>query len=354
MGWKAFTVRLKPAGPMAVGPGWRLGFVALTRLDVPARTLWGAFTDALTRSAANGSVPDKNLCFINGENPYFSIGKWVRKHVRFLPGVYGIDSDNKFIRLLPWYEFGAGPMFRIDREFEGLNTLEPADRISRLLVNGAASTALDYADMAAEDSMLHETERIQPRVRLNGGICPVYLETVVFLSAEACSFMKEWIEKKAVACLRIGRDAAAGDGVFERIDISEITDWGEIIKARQLNVEQKAVWESDKTDGPLLTLSAEGTADNKNLPAVRLPGPFVWSEGSNDFAGYWGDLRPHIVREFDRDKGFGRKIGQPEDHAGKAPEARMWMLDHGGVLALNNTVVKARFVLKRDGWEASD
>jgi len=44
------------------------------------------------------------------------------------------------------------------------------------------------------------------------------------------------------------------------------------------------------------------------------------------------------------EKGFGRKMGYPDD--GTA----MWIVEHGGVLAVGNVDNAYTFGLQRDGW----
>jgi hypothetical protein len=43
-------------------------------------------------------------------------------------------------------------------------------------------------------------------------------------------------------------------------------------------------------------------------------------------------------------EGFGRKMGYPDD------TLAMWILEHGGVLAVSNADKSYAFGLQRDGW----
>lgn len=337
--WNAYRIDMKLAQPLSVGPGWRLGFVMLTRLDVPPRTLWGAFTDALTRwkktGGDGGCGPELSLT--PGENPFVEVGEWVERHVRFLPGVITLKSgDDIRERVIPWYEFGEGKCFRVIRR-NGGSGFETEFKVRKRYVDSRGSAALDYTAMAAEKGMLFETERILPRIKRDGELLAVHLEVILFLKDEALP-LKEWLNGAAGRkYIRVGRDAGAGDGCFESITLREIAK-ERIAPERGLRGET-LTWLLGSNSGPILN-AAGGESS-----LLRIPGPFLYVEEANALAGYWGELRPHLVREFKVQKnvGFGRRIG----YAGDAPS---WILEHGGVLALKDDVSSASFRLGKEGW----
>jgi hypothetical protein len=349
--WKIFKVQMKLAQPLAVGPGWRLGFVALTRLDVPPRTLWGAFTDALTRwEMAEGSKNWPEVKFPESKNLFVDFGRWVSGNIRFLPGILLVKKNNEAEeRLLPWYRFGSGDCFKVCDQLG--NGEESSASAKKRFVFGSGSTALDYNCMAAEESMLHETERIMPKVKINGDTACVWLEYVVFVKEHA-KFLKKWLSDDALDYLRIGRDVAAGDGCFDRISTQELTEINGGNIDRLLNLKQSVSWNLDDPAGPILS-ATPSISEDCDICQIRLPGPFLMNGNSEAINGYWGELRPHIVREFDikTGKGFGRKIGYAYDTDTPDINNPKWILEHGGVLAVDKLDGIYNFVLKRDGWE---
>ena len=332
--WKILTIRMRPAAPFSIGPGWRLGFVMLTRLDAPPRTLWGAFTDAMTRSIQAGEMhfgpeigPD--------ENPFVRVGQWIEENMRFLPGVIKAVNEECADRLLPWYAFGKGAGFLLHGggNIDEKHAFRTEAEARRLFVHGKTGAALDYNSLAAEESMLHETERIHPEVRMvDGSVRPVWLETAALVKQDQADLIKSWLVDKGAAYLRIGRDTACGDGCFSEIRVDETTSTDELNMRLGLNNEQKIEWIPDQGDG--LRVRVEPT--NR---AVRLPGPVLIAPHTQHPSGYWGDLRPHIVREYDLKKGFGRRTGFTA-----APRG---ILHYGGLLAVKG---ESRFRLERDGW----
>lgn len=351
--WKTFKVQMKLAQPLAVGPGWRLGFVALTRLDVPPRTLWGAFTDALTRwKMTEGSKDGPEIEFTKSKNLFVNFGQWVSKNMRFLPGILLVKKNNREQeRLLPWYRFGVGDSFIGCDQSGGILREESPASAKKRFVFGSGSTALDYDCMTAEESMLHETERIMPKVKMNGKTGCVWLEYVVFVKEHA-EFLKKWLNVDASDYLRIGRDVAAGDGCFDGISTQELTEINGGNIDRLLNLKQSITWNWDDPAGPILSVTPS-KGEDCDICQIRLPGPFLMKGNSETINGYWGELRPHIVREFDikTGKGFGRKIGYAYDTDTLDINNPKWILEHGGVLAVDKPDGIYNFVLKRDGWE---
>ena len=346
--WIPFKVEMKLAQPLAVGPGWRLGFVTLTRLDVPPRTFWGAFTDALTRwkmaDGTNGPTIDQT-----NENPFRSVGTWVETNLRFLPGILvAKDGDDEKERFVPWYAFGEGEKLSVKNG--GGWQPSPSAPIRKRYVFSHGSTALDYDRMKAEDAMLHETERIMPQIRGEGEkILQVWLETILFVKDSEVPGLKNWLSHHGKKYLRIGRDVAVGDGCFSDILPVEI-DVDTIKDTRPLNNDQKVHWDlnQDKV-GPIIQVTPI-IIEKYSTGSVRLPGPFLLNANAEkntppELNGYWGELRPHLVREFDVEgkKGFGRKMGYPGEGTPK------WILDHGGVLAVSPEK-EYNFMLERDGW----
>lgn len=359
--WKAFNIRFPLAQPLAVGVGWRLGFVNLTRLDIPPRTLWGAFAQAVALSnsedVSHFFTPDHAA---NPNKTRFDLSAdWVAANLRFLPGILTarrIRQENSILRILPWYEFGAGDcccVLQADSTGRLDSVVRDPAAIRSLFVRGRGATALEYGtSIAAEEGMLHETERIMPMTRIGNDLWNVELETVVFFrddgggntSDKAKSF-HEWLRTQLSTHMRIGRDIAVGDGCFHPPAVTEVSDMTDITQAHRLDVDQTVEWVRDNPAGPILEVTPRDGDDSVSHSAIRLPGPclIVPGElGTGLLQGYWGDAHPFFVREWDRDKGYGRKIG----YAGEKP---IWILEHGGIVAVpKNVPVRAQ--LDRDGW----
>lgn len=338
MRWKPFHLRLRLAQPMAVGPGWRLGFVMLTRLCVPPRTLWGAFTDALARWLMTAS-PSQRFIVLTGNRmsaQFAEVGFWVAKNVRFLPGLFcnWEDGQNgrRMERLLPWYRFGEGPGVKHWTRSAGWQEKAPND-IQRRYVAGHGATALNYETASAEEGMLHETERIMPRVKIeNGLIGHVWLELFLFINELEVPHLSHWVQENALNFLRIGRDVGVGDGVFDGLEWIALEDMESVNEAFQLTPQQTC-WRFEGVDAPEIHLYPacnDGAGIDQDGHFIRPPGPLLIDVGCDNCDGYWGELRHHIVREHsvenDLLQGFGQKIGYAGDRA-------QWMLEFGGALA---------------------
>jgi hypothetical protein len=346
--WKTLNIEMKLAQPLAVGPGWRLGFVMLTRLDIPPRTLWGAFTDAMTRYKGTNHGPDNLTIPINhGSNPFLVVGDWVSANIRFLPGMLvakdGEDGREVKERVLPWYYFGMEDRFTVWDQKANWREM-PESIVRSRYISGSGSTALDCEHMAADEGTLHETERIMPKIRMNDHIWDVWIDIIAFVRGAAAEGIKSWLENNGTGYLRVGRDVGAGDGCFEEIFVEEIDTPGAIGEMRRLE-NDTITWRLEEESTPILSVRPlNGDLDEK--PHIRLPGPFLTGFKSSEIQGYWGELRPHIVREFDVSgkQGFGRKMGYPDD------TLAMWILEHGGVLAVDSADKSYTFGLQRDGW----
>jgi hypothetical protein len=230
MRWKPFHLKLRLAQPMAVGPGWRLGFVMLTRLYVPPRTLWGAFSDALARWHMASGESERFISISDKLAPacFEKVGDWVGRNLRFLPGLFCLWEHNpdgrRIERLLPWYRFGEGIGINLWTRSGGW-LVQPQEEAQRRYVAGHGATALDYETVSAEEGMLHETERIMPRVALeNAGIGQVWLEIFLFVNQAEAVHLSDWVQKHALGFLRIGRDVGVGDGVFDGLECVALDD----------------------------------------------------------------------------------------------------------------------------------
>lgn len=136
--WKMFSMNYELRSPLHIGYH-KVGNVQRTRYYVPARNLWGAVTESLTRS---GFSP-KDV----SQGDYEKIGEWVGSHLSF--GYFFLDEAEEL--LVPHY----GP--------KGLKMGDhPLHDFERRYLDSHVTTALDASTTSAENASLHEVEFIAP------------------------------------------------------------------------------------------------------------------------------------------------------------------------------------------------
>lgn len=136
MTWQCFQVAYELRSPLHIGYH-KVGNVQRTRYYIPARNLWGAITERLTRSGfKTDDVP---------EGDYRRVGSWIKDHLAFTYFFVHNDDDLLF------------PTF----SEEGLcyGKLKEYD-FERRYVSSYVTTALDAAKTSAEVNSLHEVEYI--------------------------------------------------------------------------------------------------------------------------------------------------------------------------------------------------
>lgn len=141
MAWSMYKVTYELHSPLHIGYH-KVGKVQRTRYYIPARNLWGAVTEALTRRGFATEVlktarPDD----------YAAVGDWVKAHCAF--GYWFLRENGQ--DLAPRYDGGAlqyGPYTAADFE--------------RRYLDAHVTTALDAATTSAADGTLHEVEFIAP------------------------------------------------------------------------------------------------------------------------------------------------------------------------------------------------
>ncbi|MEM4217236.1 MAG: hypothetical protein QXZ09_04385 [Candidatus Methanomethylicaceae archaeon] len=141
MAWQVFKATYELRSPLHIGYH-KVGNVQRTRYYIPARNLWGAVTEALTRRGFATGV----LKTVRPDD-YKAVGEWVKTHCAF--GYWFIEENGT--ALAPHNEDGAlkyGP-YRV-ADFE------------RLYLRAHVTTALDASTTSAEEGSLHEVEFIAP------------------------------------------------------------------------------------------------------------------------------------------------------------------------------------------------
>lgn len=136
MKWQMYTVRYELRSSLHIGYH-KVGSVQRTRYYIPARNIWAAVTETLTRRGFHThEIPKGN---------YARVGDWVKEHCAFS---YWFIEENGTL-LSPVYvdgELKYGPYSVA--EFE------------RLYLCSHVTTALDAATTSAEEGSLHEVEFI--------------------------------------------------------------------------------------------------------------------------------------------------------------------------------------------------
>jgi len=138
MVWTQYTVIYELRSPLHIGYH-KVGNVQRTRYYIPARNLWGAVTETLTRRgfSTNGVT----------EGNYQQIGAWVKEHCAF--GYWFIQENGKW--LYPRHDGNClkyGHLTTTDFELRYLDA--------------HVTTALDPSTTSAEEGSLHEVEFISP------------------------------------------------------------------------------------------------------------------------------------------------------------------------------------------------
>ena len=138
MTWQGWRLTYELRSPLHIGYH-KLGNVQRTRPYVPARNLWGAVTERLTRGGFSAAHAP--------EGDYRAIGAWVTAHCAF-SYFFLCEGDTL---LNPQYK---------DGKFCYGNLRQAA--FERRYLDAHVTTALDATTTSAEDASLHEVEFIAP------------------------------------------------------------------------------------------------------------------------------------------------------------------------------------------------
>lgn len=199
MAWQCFQLTYELLSPLHIGCH-KVGNLQRTRYYIPARNLWGAVTEALTRrgSSTNGAP----------QGSYAKIGEWVQDHCAFS---YFYILENEQL-LAPAYingdlHYGNYPVAEFERRY----------------LDSLVSTALSPQSTSAESGSLHEVEFISPHpLDVNSAGKRTRLRGQVFLDEEAQKYVEEI--KKAMESMRLGGERRYG---FGRLRISD-NGWEEV------------------------------------------------------------------------------------------------------------------------------
>lgn len=187
--WKMFCLSYELHSPLHIGYH-KVGNVQRTRYYIPARNLWGAITERLTRS---GFSTEDAL-----EGDYVEIGRWVKTHCAF--GYF--------------FLWDGATLFQPNYTEQGLRYGDlDTYGFERRYLDSNVTTALDVASTSAESGSVHEVEII--RARDNNGL-PVQLRGWVFVDDNARS---SWNDiRLALDRLQVGGERRYGFGQLQLAD----------------------------------------------------------------------------------------------------------------------------------------
>jgi len=194
MDWTMYTAIYELRSPLHIGYH-KIGNVQRTRYYIPARNLWGAVTEALTRRGfSTAGAP---------QGDYQQIGEWVKTHCAF--GYWFIQENGQL--LYPHYEEGKlkyGHLTAADFE--------------RRYLDAHVTTALDPSTTSAEEGSLHEVEFIAAynrdgvRTRVGGW---VFLDETAQVVLDWCQWLGD---------LQIGGERRYGFGMLQLVKMESVTE----------------------------------------------------------------------------------------------------------------------------------
>ena len=194
MGWTMYTAIYELRSPLHIGYH-KIGNVQRTRYYIPARNLWGAVTEALTRRGfSTAGAP---------QGDYQQIGEWVKTHCAFS---YWFIQENGQL-LYPNYDEGKLKY----------GYLTVAD-FERRYLDAHVTTALDPSTTSAEEGSLHEVEFIAAynqdgmQTRVGGW---VFLDE----TAQAALDWRGWLSD-----LQVGGERRYGFGMLRLIEMEPATE----------------------------------------------------------------------------------------------------------------------------------
>jgi hypothetical protein len=279
MPWSAYKTILPLLSPMHIGYR-RLGNIQRTRPYVPAKNLWAALTTRLTRDDP-GPV----------ERDYMCVGKVVEQHLAF---TYFFPARDPERPLYPRW---------CDGEVTYGQCGMRADRFRYEFLGSYSSTALNYAQYAAEEASLHEVEFIAPRTRGNER---VYLVGYVF-ERQDCEL--PW--KNVLNRLRFGGELSYGWG---RVGCAVIR----------------------KHDGKLFGLYTLDCDDQDRPRLTGQDGPLLAHALAQGSPMLTGHLEPVVGRDWDPHRGAGQCLTEgvpcwtPGSHV---PGKARWRVEPRGLWA---------------------
>lgn len=262
MTWQCFQVIYELLSPLHIGYR-KVGNVQRTRYYIPARNIWGAVTEALTRRGFQ--VKDAP------QGSYEKMGEWVKAHCAF--GYWFVRANGQ----------GLEPCYEQDGlKYGGMTAFE----FERCYLGSHVTTALEPATTSAEEGSLHEVEFISPFHPFNPAeeekVSRTELGGWLFLDEVASSLLgddERW--RSWLVDLQIGGERRYGFGRLRLLHfIAKICPQAEL-------------------DGPRPRWNLK---EGESLPA----------HAAVDGVAGKGAIEPFVGRETARSDGFGQKLTEAE------------------------------------------
>ncbi len=267
MAWQMFRVAYELRSPLHIGYH-KVGNVQRTRYYIPARNLWGAVTEALTRRGFATVV-------LRSRRPddYPAVGDWVKTHCAF--GYWFVEENGA--PLAPHYQNGQlcyGPY--------------PAADFERRYLNAHVTTALDPFATSAQDGSLHEVEFIAPHASPDG--TRTLVGGYVFLDEAAQAHLgteqawRSWLET-----LQVGGERRYGFGQLLLADFRSETPsvWNlnagrpQVTLRAQASLEAHVLADGVEARGPIEPLVGRETRGGSHRFGMALTSAQIcWAPGA--------------------------------------------------------------------------
>lgn len=171
--WICYKAYLEAKAPIHIGYGAKLGIVDRTRYYIPAKNIWGALTNLITRSVIENYDP----------RLYEEIGKSINENIKFsyfYPIKY--DKENGKIKvqqvLAPCYG-ETGLRFGNCKNEKAISLEE----FERIFISSFVSTAIDKTSKSAEEGSLHEVEFVKDKIKI-GKVMPTIFMGYIFIKED--------------------------------------------------------------------------------------------------------------------------------------------------------------------------
>jgi hypothetical protein len=273
MTWKLFRVTYELCSSLHIGYH-KVGNVQRTRYYIPARNLWGAVTEALTRRGFATEVLKKE-----NPNDYLAVGNWVKDHCAF--GYWFVQENGT--PLFPHYEGNALKYGKLSvADFE------------RRYLDAHVTTALDAATTSAQQGSLHEVEFIAPynrdgeRTRVGGW---VFLDAIARSLLGAESQWRAWLET-----VQIGGERRYGFGQLRLVNYWDAQEEGWHLEDQRPRVRVASgesllahtVTQSVEARGEIEPLVGRETREDSRRFGMSLTGGQVcWAPGAQIVKSHW-------------------------------------------------------------------
>ncbi len=265
MTWQFFQVTYELHSPLHIGYH-KIGNLQRTRYYIPARNLWAAVTECLTRAG----FAEKELK--QRADNYEAVGDWVKEHFAF--GYWFVCENNTLLY----------PQYTSDGLHYG--TLSTSD-FERRYLSSHVTTAMDAATTSAETGSLHEVEFIAPhtrngsRTKIGGWICLDETACALFGNEEK---WHAWLNN-----LQVGGERRYGFGrmSFTKFKREGATCWQLDARRPCIHIKKEepllahTLVQGVRAQGPIEPLVGRETSQNSQFFGMILTrAKLCWSPGS--------------------------------------------------------------------------